>query len=201
MHQYTDVQLKPNPHWLIGWRKSTIKRLHRVTPDLIQHTLYCHRSTMCNVTLKYTPPIKKLAPLTTGSCSLRCISAAEHHTAEQYSKTGMTKPRKPLARDQEQSNIKYYCKDLIKIPCIWEAALETEWRCFWKVTLKSNISHFIKVIRLLQHSSIYSLWGWLGMHCAWLGGHHGLSLTLNLIPQNSHHSLTCRGHGSDTLQL
>ena len=28
--------------------------------------------------------------------SLRCVSAAEHHTAEQYSKTGKTKPQKHL---------------------------------------------------------------------------------------------------------
>ena len=32
-----------------------------------------------------TPPVKNLAPLTTRSSSLRCVSAAEHHTAEQYS--------------------------------------------------------------------------------------------------------------------
>ena len=35
-----------------------------------------------------TYPVKKLVPLTTRSCSLKCVSAAEHHTAEQYSKTG-----------------------------------------------------------------------------------------------------------------
>ena len=45
---------------------------------------------------KVTTPVKKLAPLTTRSCSLRCVSAAEHHTAEQYSKTGRRKPRKHL---------------------------------------------------------------------------------------------------------
>ena len=32
------------------------------------------------------------------SSSLRCVSAAEHQTAEQYSKTGRTKPRKHLPR-------------------------------------------------------------------------------------------------------
>ena len=43
-----------------------------------------------------TPPAKKQAPLTTRSSSLRCVSAAEHHTAEQYSKTGKTKPKTHL---------------------------------------------------------------------------------------------------------
>ena len=38
-----------------------------------------------------TPPARKPALLTTLSSSLRCESAAEHHTAEQYSKTGRTK--------------------------------------------------------------------------------------------------------------
>ena len=34
-----------------------------------------------------TPPVKKRAPLTTRSSTLRCVSAAEHHTAEHYSIT------------------------------------------------------------------------------------------------------------------
>ena len=38
-----------------------------------------------------TPPVKKLAPLTTRFSSLRCVSAAEHQTAEQYYKTFKTK--------------------------------------------------------------------------------------------------------------
>ena len=42
------------PNWHILSRSSTITRAHRVTPDLIQHTQYCHRSTMSNVTLKHT---------------------------------------------------------------------------------------------------------------------------------------------------
>ena len=45
-----------------------------------------------------TPPARKPALLTTLSSSLRCESAAEHHTAEQYSKTGRTKLQKDLRR-------------------------------------------------------------------------------------------------------
>ena len=46
------------------------------------------------------PPAIKQAPLTTRSSSLRCVSAAEHHTAEQYSKTGKTKPQKASPNEQ-----------------------------------------------------------------------------------------------------
>ena len=38
--------------------------------------------------------LKKIALLTTLSSSLTCESAVEHHTAEQYSKTGRTKLQK-----------------------------------------------------------------------------------------------------------
>ena len=43
-------------------------------------------------------PVRNRPPLTTRSSGLRCASAAEHHTAEQYSKTGRTKPWKHLPR-------------------------------------------------------------------------------------------------------
>ena len=44
-----------NPHWQIRSRQRTIKRVHWFTPDLIQRTQYCHRSTMNNITFKHTP--------------------------------------------------------------------------------------------------------------------------------------------------
>ena len=44
-----------NPHWNIRSRECTIKRVHRITPDLTQHTEYCHRSTMSNVTPNHKP--------------------------------------------------------------------------------------------------------------------------------------------------
>ena len=49
------------------------------------------------VTLK-TPRVRKRPPMTTRSSSLRYVPAAEHHTAEQYSKTGRTKRRKHFLR-------------------------------------------------------------------------------------------------------
>ena len=69
-----------------------------------------------------TPPAKKQAPLTTRSSSLRYVSAAEHHTAEQYSKTGKTKHQEHLPMSNLSWNTR---QDFLKIPSLWEAALET----------------------------------------------------------------------------
>ena len=67
------------------------------------------------------PPVKKLAPLTTRSSSLKCVSSAENHTAEQqYSKTGRTKPRKHLRRSNLPWNT---CHDFPMIPRLGEDAL------------------------------------------------------------------------------
>ena len=95
-----------------------------------------------------TPPVKKLAPLTTRSSSLKCVSAAEHHTAEQCYKMGRTKPLKHLPRSSLSWNS---CQDFLKIPSHSEAALETERKCHSKF-IKCH-SQYNKVIRLLQHSS------------------------------------------------
>ena len=45
-----------------------------------------------------TPPARKPALLTTLSTSLRCKSAAEHHAAEKYSKTGRIQLQKDLRK-------------------------------------------------------------------------------------------------------
>ena len=82
-----------------------------------------------------TPPVKKWAPLTARSSTLRCVSAAENYTGEQFSKTGRTKPRKHLPRSDLPWNTR---QDFLKIPSLWEAALETKWRCFSNVILESN---------------------------------------------------------------
>ena len=87
-----------------------------------------------------TPPVRNRAPLTARSNSLRCISAAEHQTAEQYSKTVRTKPRKHLRRSDLSWNSR---QDLLKIPSLREIVMETERRCFSKVILESNVTHNI----------------------------------------------------------
>ena len=81
-----------------------------------------------------TPPVRNRAPLTARSSSLRCVSAAEHQTAEQYSKTGRTKPRKHIPK----SDLSWNTRQDFKIPSLCEAARETERRCFSKVIFESN---------------------------------------------------------------
>ena len=136
-----------NPRWYIRSRESTIKRVHWVSPDLIKHTLDCHGSKIRNVTFKHIHEkcdiqVRNRAPLTARSISLRCVSAAEHQTAEQYSKTGRKKPRKNLPRSTLSWNTR---QDFLKIPSLCEAALrklskdasqrsslnQMSWECLW----------------------------------------------------------------------
>ena len=114
----------------------TVQVAHRVTPNLIQHTKNCNRSTMSNVTSN-TPPVRNQAPLTTRSSSLRCVSAAKHHTAEQYFKMSRTKPQKHLLSSDLSWNTH---QDFLKIPSLREAALEIKQRCFSKISLESNVT-------------------------------------------------------------
>ena len=84
-----------------------------------------------------TTLVRNRAPLTTRYSSLRCKSAAEHHAAEQYSKTGRTKLRKHLSRSALSWSTS---QDFLKIPNLWEAALEAKRRCFSNVSLESNVT-------------------------------------------------------------
>ena len=100
-----------------------------------------------------TPPVKKLAPLTTRSSSLKCVSAAEHQTAEQYSKTGKKKPK---ASPKKQSIMEY----LTGLPQDTKPLR----RCSGnraKMLFKSHFgikcnSQYNKVIRLVQYSTANS---------------------------------------------
>ena len=123
-----------------------------------------------------TPPVRNRAPLTARSNSLRCESVAEHYTAEENSKTGKTKPRNHLSRTDLSWNTR---QDFLKIPSLWEAALETKRKCFSKVILESNVTpnitwssdSFCTVPPVVNG-------GRLGMHCAaWPGDYHSLGLT------------------------
>ena len=106
-------------------------RVHRITLDLIQYT------TICDARLMQTPSLNTNTTDFTVRSSLRCVSAAEHHTAEQYFKTGRTKPRKHLPRSNLSWNTRL---DFLKIPSLWEVAMETERRCFSNVILESNVT-------------------------------------------------------------
>ena len=125
-----------------------------------------------------TFPIKKLAPLTTRSCSLRCVSAAEHYTEEQCSKTGSTKPREHLPNSDLSWNTG---QDFLKPPSLWEAALETKRRCFSKTILESNVTP--NITRSSDSFStvppIVNGGDWGCINCAWPGNYHNLGLTRN----------------------
>ena len=165
---------------------SGVKRVCRTTPDLLQHTSQCHKSTMSNIILKHTPRKK----LVTADCtvqSLRCVSAAARHTAKQSTNTSSTKPRKHLL----WSNLLWNCRqDFLKIPSLWEAALETEHRCFSKVILETNVTP--NIIRSSDSFStvppIVNLGDW---RCNDIETIIVLVLlAVNFIPQRYHHSLT-----------
>ena len=135
---------------------------------------------MSNVTLKHTPSsVRKLVLLTIQSSSLRCVSAAEHHTPEQSSKMGRTKPRKHLSTSDLTWNTR---QDFINIPCLREDALKTEQRFFSKTILGSNVTHNIS-----RSPDSFSNGG------DWVSIVRDLEtivlLAFNLIPLWSHHSL------------
>ena len=88
-----------------------------------------------------TRPSKKLALLSTRLNSQRCVSAANHHTADQYSKTGRTKPLKYLSRSDWLWNTRQFFP---KKPSLWETTGETERRCFSTCNL-SNVS--LKILK------------------------------------------------------
>ena len=143
-----------------------------------------------------TPPIRNRTPLTARSSSLRCVSAAEHQTAEQYSKTGRTKPRNHLPRSDLSWNTR---QDFLK-PSLWEAALETERRCFSNVIFESNVT-----LNITRSSDCFSTvppivnWGWLGVHCARPWDYHSLRLTRiqfhppKVTPLTNHAKVTDQG--------
>ena len=136
-----------------------------------------------------TPPAKKQAPLTMRSSSLRCVSAAKHHTAEQYSKTGKTKLQKHLPMSNLSWNTR---QDFLKIPSLWEAALETEQRCFSKVNWESNVTPNIS-----RSSDSFSTVPSMVNGGDWGCIVHDLEtivvlvlLEFNFIRQRSHHAFT-----------
>ena len=100
-----------------------------------------------------TPPARKPALLIT------CESAAAHHTAEQYSKTGRTKLQKDLRKSDRSWNT---YQDFLMIPSFWAAALEKERRCFSKVILASNVTPNITRSAIPQQNNC-----WRINNCNW----------------------------------
>ena len=164
--------------------------MHRITPDhvySIHHTATEWRCAMLPQTNTYA--VIKLEPLITRSIcsSLRCVSAAEHHTAEHYTKADRIKLRKHLSRSSLQLNTG---QDFLKAPSLWVVALETERRCFSNIILESNVtpniprsSDSFSTVQPIVHGGdsgciVRDLETIIGL----------VLLALNLISQRSHYS-------------
>ena len=80
-----------------------------------------------------TPSVRNRSPLTARSSNFRCVSAAENHTAEQYSKTGRTKPRKHLSTSSSNSSSSSSSSIILTgVSVYWNRALCT---VFWRFGL------------------------------------------------------------------
>ena len=117
-----------------------------------------------------TSPARKLAQMTT-------LSKSQRFLRKPWS---VVEVKSPEALHQER-RIMQCSSGLLKIPSLWEAALETERRCVSKVILSSNVTPKIsrstlRLYRLLQNSATQSYWERLGMHGAWPEDYHCLSL-------------------------
>ena len=97
-----------------------------------------------------TTPVRKQALLTTRSSSLRWVSSAEHHTAEQYPQTGRTKLRKHLPKRSIMEYSKGFPRETKSMQkLLWKPSEDVSQRSSWN----QCHSQYIKIIRLLQHSS------------------------------------------------
>ena len=94
-----------DPNWHIRPRWSTINRVHRVTPDIVQRTQYCPRSTMFNVTVKHTQ-VKKPAPLTSRS-SRNVDSVSIYLSSHCRAVLQNRQDKTPKASPKNQSTIQY----------------------------------------------------------------------------------------------
>ena len=103
--------------------------------------------------MSHSPPVKKQALLITWSSNLRSVLANEHDTADQDSKMGSTKPlkkKKQLCR----SNLSWKThQDFLKIPSLSSyPGNQLKMLLIGHLGIKCH-SQYIKVTRLLQHSS------------------------------------------------
>ena len=135
-----------NTHRHIRLRLSTIKRCIGLIIPSQTDDVQGHNQTL--------PQLRNWHHyMTTRSSSIRCVSAVEHHTAEQCSKTGRTKPRKHLPRSNLSRNTRRA-----------GPSQDTKHFLLWKPSKDASQSHlgikchsqYNKVIRLLQHCSANS---------------------------------------------
>ena len=119
-----------------------------------------------------TLPVRNRTPLTARYSSLRCVSAAEHHTVEQYSKTGRTKPRKHLPRcdlswpglPQDTKSLRTCSRNQVKMLLNGHFGI----KCHWQ---------YIKVTDSISTVPTMVSWGyWRCIVCDLERSHHSLTL-------------------------
>ena len=99
------------------------------------------------------PPAKKQAPLTTRSSSLRCVSAAEHHTACRTVFLNW-QDKTPKASPNEQS-IMEYSPELPQDTKSLRSCSGNRAKMLPKGELRIKChSQYIQIVRLIQHSTV-----------------------------------------------
>ena len=136
-----------------------------------------------------TPPVRNRAPLTARSSSLRYVSAAEHQTAEQYSKTGRTKPRK-------HSQEAIYHGTLTRTSSRYQVFEKLLWKPSEDASQRSSLNQ-MSLRKITRSSDSYSTVPPIVNGGDWGCIVHDLEtiivlvlLAFNFIPQRSHHSQT-----------
>ena len=109
------------------------RRRFFVHSPFIEKSMSIHNTAtdlQCAMLHSSTTPVKILASLTTRSSSLMCVSAWAPHFRSVLQNHQYRIP-KNLSNSRQSWNTH---QDFFKIPSRWDAALETERRCFWKVS-------------------------------------------------------------------
>ena len=125
---------------------------------------------MCNVTFKHTV-VKKQEPLTARSSSLRCVSAAEHHTAEQYSQTGRRKLRLHLYREaiyhgilartsiKIQLSLRSCSENRVKMLLKSHRGIKCHFKCIEVIALNFGLSIILKQFSLkIRNPASYKIY-------------------------------------------
>ena len=110
-----------------------------------------------------------------------------------YCRTVLQNGQDKIPTASQRSNLSWNTyQDFLKIPSHWEAALGTEWRCFSKVILESNVT-----LNITTSSDSFSIiqpivnaddWGCIVRNMDTIIVL--VLLAFNFIRQMSHHSLT-----------
>ena len=146
-----------------------------------------------------TPPVKNQAPLTARSSSVYCVYWWPITRLQNSTPKLAGQKTESISQEAIYHGTLVACQDFLKIPSIWETALEIEQRCFSKVILESSVTP-----NTTRSSDLFST-----VPTIVNGGNSGcivrdlesiivlVLLTFSFIVQRSH----LQDHGSGTLLL